>query len=320
MMIIHGDNASILNDIINYMSRQHGQARNDFNDKFYTPQDTVNQLLNMVSTMYPLDSFDTIIEPSAGDGAILKPLETRLDAIDYKGTIHSYDLIPEADGIQRMNWLERRDENGDESNGIMYYNKCDKKTAFGRNSLVIGNPPFGRNGSLALKFINESASFARVIAFIVPLSFMKASRQNSIDEWFHVDACEKVVDDAYILPDGNTRIVPTCILILSRQNEPRVIETNECMVPFEFCGYDDDPDWMIVRVGGRAGTLLPLTDATETNRKYNYFIRLTDSNVDIERIMTLAKPLLDEQRDKTTGSRSLSKTEIKQAVHAVMNN
>ena len=43
----------------------------------------------------------------------------------------------------------------------LYQDGCDKY-------LVIGNPPFGKISSLAVKFFNKSAEYADVIAFIVP--------------------------------------------------------------------------------------------------------------------------------------------------------
>ena len=56
--------------------------------------------------------------------------------------------------------------------------KCDFLTIdhdifSGKNVLSIGNPPFGRNSSMALKFIKKSALFATTIAFILPKGFKK---------------------------------------------------------------------------------------------------------------------------------------------------
>ena len=47
--------------------------------------------------------------------------------------------------------------------------------------LVIGNPPFGRVSSLAVRFFNKSAEFANVIAFIIPRTFKRVSIQNKLD-------------------------------------------------------------------------------------------------------------------------------------------
>ena len=39
------------------------------------------------------------------------------------------------------------------------------------NFIVIGNPPFGLRGQLALKFINHSSKFADYVCFILPQLF-----------------------------------------------------------------------------------------------------------------------------------------------------
>ena len=43
------------------------------------------------------------------------------------------------------------------------------------NLITIGNPPFGSRSKLAIDFFNKAATMSNVIAFIVPVSFMKWS-------------------------------------------------------------------------------------------------------------------------------------------------
>ena len=52
--------------------------------------------------------------------------------------------------------------------------------------LVVGNPPFGKVSSLAVKFFNHAASFASVIAFIIPRTFRRRSVQNKLHPSFHL--------------------------------------------------------------------------------------------------------------------------------------
>lgn len=315
-----------------------GTNRNTHDDKFYTPADTANQLFGMIASMRPMRSFRRIIEPSAGNGAILKPLKARLDADSWDGELLAYDLMPEDDGIERMDWLAH---GGDADADKPDYNGgfIDKKALWddGRDTLVIGNPPFGRNGSLALRFIDEAASFdASMIAFILPKSFMKASMQRRIHGKYAIDACAEVSDDRYILPDGGFRRVPTCILILTRQDASRSDDAGSAAMsalsavgladrmPFTFCSGDgiDGADWMIVRVGGSAGLLKPMNEMTGTNRKYNYFIRMKAdaavSNADMPALMARAFTHLKGIRDMTAGPRSVSKTELMEAVDAAL--
>jgi len=58
--------------------------------------------------------------------------------------------------------------------------------------LVIGNPPFGRVSSLAIKFFNHSAKWANVIAFIIPRTFRKISVQNKLDNMFYLVYDEEI--------------------------------------------------------------------------------------------------------------------------------
>ena len=44
-----------------------------------------------------------------------------------------------------------------------------------KNIHIIGNPPFGRQSSLAIKFIKKSCEFCDTLSFILPKSFKKES-------------------------------------------------------------------------------------------------------------------------------------------------
>jgi hypothetical protein len=88
----------------------------------------------------PLDKFSRIIEPSAGDGAFLKLLPK---------TAIGYDIAPEYDGIIQGDYLKQ---------DIPYM----------ENSIVIGNPPFGRSGTLAKDFIKKSMEHSDYVAFVIP--------------------------------------------------------------------------------------------------------------------------------------------------------
>ena len=113
-------------------------------NKFYTSTKLAKKLINRIN----IDKYDLIIEPSAGDGAFSKQINNIL----------AFDLFPESADIVQQDWFTLDKEQ---------FKKY-------KNILVIGNPPYGKNGSLALKFIKES-SFANTIAFILPKSFMKES-------------------------------------------------------------------------------------------------------------------------------------------------
>ena len=87
------------------------------------------------------------VEPSAGRGAFLRLMPpTRRIGIDLK---------PQADlksEIARDDYLRWKPDEG-------------------APIVVVGNPPFGLRGHLALQFINHSARFADLVAFILPQLF-----------------------------------------------------------------------------------------------------------------------------------------------------
>ena len=58
--------------------------------------------------------------------------------------------------------------------------------------LVIGNPPFGRVSSLAIKFFNHAAEWSDTIAFIVPRTFRRVSVHNRLNARFHLVFDEEI--------------------------------------------------------------------------------------------------------------------------------
>ena len=112
-----------------------------YQDKYYTPASVVKAVLKVIEKeIMPLDKFNRIIEPSAGAGAFIKELP--------ESTI-SYDIAPEYEGIICADYLKEN---------IPYL----------ENSIVIGNPPFGRSGMLAKEFIKKSMEHSDYVAFILP--------------------------------------------------------------------------------------------------------------------------------------------------------
>ena len=121
-------------------------------DQFYTkPEvaaacwqhftDTLPTLNRTVSDLF-------FVEPAAGTGAFytLLPPQSRF------GT----DLLPKCDEVKSQDFLSVTD-----------LPSAPKDTA------IIGNPPFGKRGKLAIAFFNHAADLADLIAFIVPVNFRK---------------------------------------------------------------------------------------------------------------------------------------------------
>ena len=125
-------------------------------DKFYTQNKVALTCVNFLKNTLSLDSNVIYLEPSAGSGSFL-------DFLDYYVAL---DIVPEDDRITQQDFLEY---------------KTDKT-----DYITIGNPPFGKRSKLAIDFFNHSATMSDVIAFIVPVSFMKWSVQKELSSDFHL--------------------------------------------------------------------------------------------------------------------------------------
>lgn len=224
-------------------------------ERYYTPENVASRLVALVEP----EKYSCIIEPSAGDGAILKALQASGSPLP---PVDAYDLAPAADGIQTMNWIEPKDAHGTPRKSM--YIPAAQKAQRWHHTLMIGNPPF----SLAEKFIRESL-FADTIAFILPKSFMKSGHAERIIGTHHyVKAIEEVPETArYRLPDGRKAYVPTCICVFQwqateRHKAPAINDGN-----FTFVKDPSMATFAIIRVGGKAGTVLTLTESATYSRE-----------------------------------------------------
>ena len=123
-------------------------------DKFYTIPSIVDKCINDIQSKYDFNNFDLIIEPSAGNGSFFTKIPPTVKKIGI-------DII--------------------EQDFFNYIPDDNKK-----NILVIGNPPFGKVSSLAIKFFNHASNWSNVIAFIIPRTFRRISVQNKLNKNFHL--------------------------------------------------------------------------------------------------------------------------------------
>lgn len=129
-------------------------------DKFYTIPSYSKTCIDTVFDMYDKSTFDLIVEPSAGNGSFFNQLNTQNKI--------GIDISPENKHITKMDFFD--------------YTPPNNK----HNILVIGNPPFGKVSSVAIRFFNHSAQWANTIAFIIPRTFRRPSVQNRLDTSFHL--------------------------------------------------------------------------------------------------------------------------------------
>ena len=136
-------------------------------DKFYTKSNIAEQCFCFLQKHYPFISNEYFLEPSAGSGNFL-PYLKQYDAFDIK---------PEGENIKQADFLT---------------------LTLSRNDYVtIGNPPFGKRSKLAIDFFNHAAKYSKIIAFIVPVSFMKWSVQKELDKDFNLLAYQYLPENSF---------------------------------------------------------------------------------------------------------------------------
>jgi len=214
-----------------------------------------------------------MVEPSAGEGSIS-------DLLPHSRW--AYDLDPKGKRITKADFLT-----------------TELRSA--REIAVIGNPPFGKNASMAIRFFNHAAKSARVIAFIVPKSFRKASVINRLDPYFHLVHERTVERDAFIFK-SEVYDVPCVFQIWERRaclSAPRTVETRH--PDFEFTTADR-ANFAIQRVGVNAGLV---HDGLTRSPSAHYFIR-----GDVKGAMKALESRFRCAAANVAGCPSLAKSEI----------
>lgn len=140
-------------------------------DKFYTNPTCSKKCIDKLCELYDITKWDLIVEPSAGNGSFLNQIPSNKKI--------GIDILPEQSSIIKQDFFD-------------YYPPSSATQVNKPTILVIGNPPFGRVSSLAIKFFNHSAKWANVIAFIIPRTFRKLSVQNKLDDMFHLVYDEEI--------------------------------------------------------------------------------------------------------------------------------
>ena len=112
----------------------------------------------------------------------------------------SYDIDPKKDYIKKQDFLKL-------NTNLLEKNKV----------LTIGNPPFGRQSSLAKKFIKKCSTFSEVIAFILPRSFKKESMHNQFPLSFHKILEIDIPKDSFTI-DEKTHDVPCVFQVWKKKN------------------------------------------------------------------------------------------------------
>lgn len=225
------------------------------------------------------------VEPSAGNGSFLHNIPFERIGLDIE---------PRATDIHTQNYLE-------------WTPPADK------NIVVIGNPPFGRQSSMAKSFISKSCGFARVIAFILPRSFTKPSMFNAFDMKFHLVRSVELEGNSFVINDSEHN-VPCVFQIWEKKDTDRPSEEKVTPVGFRYVTSSDAYHIAFRRVGVFAGKCHK-NDGTAYSPQSHHFLVFDDTsrieNI-IEKINNHVFPT------NTLGPRSLSKSEINTVINHIV--
>lgn len=250
-------------------------------DPFYTHPELACAYAGAAAERWP-DPDTLFVEPAAGAGAFVRPLR------EAGRKVRAMDIAPRGKGIIQGDFFKPH------------------RLFRGRHAgiVVLGNPPFGRNASLAAQFFNRAAEDADGIAFIVPRTFRKMSLQARLDPLFHLAADEDVPEEAFLL-DGQAYDVPCAWQVWERGDNERTMPEPPSVDHLIQYTSPALADFAMRRVGFYAGRVIE-RNITRLSKTTHYFLRELRNGV---------KDLLAGidwlgVTDQTAGVRSLSKREI----------
>ena len=180
------------------MSQTTGLKRKTI-DKYYTCNSVVKKCMKIFKENITINVDDLCIEPSAGNGSFISYIKSLFTHFQF------YDLLPEHKEIIKQDYLD-----------FDYKNRL-KDIKYNRIH-VIGNPPFGRQSSLAIKFIKKSSSYCDSISFILPKSFKKDSLKKHFPLNFHLIYEYDLPENSFLINDKKTHNVPCVFQIWVRKN------------------------------------------------------------------------------------------------------
>ena len=260
-----------------------GLKRNTI-DKYYTKDNVVELCLNYVKKYIEINSDDLIIEPSAGNGSFISGIKSITNNFKF------YDLEPDNEEIIKQDYLE--------------YDYVSARETYSKIH-IIGNPPFGRQSSLAIKFIKKSCEFCTSVSFILPKSFKKDSLKKAFPLIFHL-ICEIDLPDKAFIVDGLEHNVPCIFQIWEKKSINRVVNEKLQPINFIFVEKTENPDISFRRVGVNAGTIDEKID--EKSIQSHYFIKFTNGKTLTTNISNLSS--ICYEFNNTVGPKSISKQEL----------
>ena len=162
-------------------------------DQFYTRSAYAEKCYKTLLAHLPKGMAEKayFIDPSAGDGVFYCLLPA--------GRRAGVDVAPAHHRIKQADFLTWKPSGGTKPRRI-----------------VIGNPPFGKRGNLALQFLCHASEIADTTALILPMCFSKYALQSKLPEDLRLLKQLDLDREAFRLPNGKLYKVKTEFQIWSR--------------------------------------------------------------------------------------------------------
>lgn len=250
-------------------------------DKYYTKNEIVEFCMKYFIEYVVVNEEDLFIEPSAGNGAFINAIKKVSKNYQF------YDIEPENEEIIKQDYLKLKFD----------FSKF-------KNIHVIGNPPFGKQSSLAIKFIKKSCEFCNSVSFILPKSFKKDSNKNKIPLLFNLIFEIDIPDNSFFFNNMEYNI-PCVFQIWQKCNFMRLITKKIKPLNFSFVKKNQNPDISFRRVGVYAGKID--TNIENKNIQSHYFIKF---NFILNNETFIKLNNINFEFNNTVGPKSISKQEL----------
>lgn len=259
-------------------------------DKFYTIPAISEKCLNRIGSLYKWSDWGLVIEPSAGNGSFLTRIPTNKKI--------GIDISPEHEEIIKKDFL--------------IYNPPNDIGKI----IVVGNPPFGRVSSLAIKFFNHASKWADVIAFIIPRTFRRISIHNRLNTNFHLVFDEEIPSGSF----SPSMMAKCCFQIWEKKETKRpIIKLLTIHDDWDFLplGPNDtkgqpsrpmDADFAIRAYGGKCGEIFDVEYKSICPKSFHWIKSKINKTILIERFRMLDYSLsFDTVRQNSIGKGELVK-------------
>lgn len=246
-------------------------------DQFYTNTKIALSCYTEIKKIINLENY-FLFEPSAGTGSF--------SSLFHKNSL-SIDLEPKEKKIKQQDFLT-----------------LDISIFENKKVITIGNPPFGKNSTLAIKFFNKCSLFSEYICFIVPKTFKKKSVINKLNKNMFLIIEKDLEKKAFIFKEKEYE-VPCVFQIWKKENKNREKEIIKVKSSYFIFTNKNEADYAIRRVGGLAGKVIE--NFKEYKEPSHYYIKSSEK---IKNNIINLYTELNNIAKNSAGNPSLSKDEL----------